>query len=112
MMPALPGHGSVGCYALFPTIPLGTLVANLSGGYIIGAAVALFASSSLAPEWRLLVMTGFCGGLTTYSTFSAELATLVQQGRALWTCAAIGAHLGRSLLITFADMATVAWAKG
>jgi CrcB protein len=98
--------------ALFPTIPLGTLAANLTGGYIIGAAVALFASfSSLAPEWRLLVMTGFCGGLTTFSTFSAELATLVQQGRALWSCAAIVAHLGGSLLMTFAGMATVAWAK-
>ncbi len=98
--------------ALFPTIPLGTLAANLAGGYIIGAAVALFASSSsLAPEWRLLVMTGFCGGLTTFSTFSAELATLVQQGRALWSCAAIVAHPGGSLLMTFAGMATVAWAK-
>jgi len=99
--------------ALFPTIPLGTLAANLVGGYIIGAAVAFFASvSALAPEWRLFVMTGFCGGLTTFSTFSAELATLVQQGRTLWTCTAIMAHLGGSLLMTFAGMATVAWAKG
>jgi CrcB protein len=61
--------------ALFPTSPLGTLAANLVGGYIIGAAVAFFtASSGVAPEWRLLVMTGFCGGLTTFPTFSPAWA--------------------------------------
>ena len=61
--------------ALFPTSPLGTLAANLVGGYIIGAAVAFFTSSSaVAPAWRLLVMTGFCGGLTTFSTFSPAWA--------------------------------------
>jgi fluoride exporter len=98
--------------ALFPTIPLGTLAANLVGGYIIGAAVAFFTScSAVAPEWRLLVMTGFCGGLTSLSTFSAELANLVQEGQALWSCAAIMAHLGGSLLMTFACMGTVAWVK-
>jgi fluoride exporter len=97
---------------LFPTIPLGTLAANLLGGYIIGAAVAFFASSSaVAPEWRLLVMTGFCGGLTTFSTFSAEVATLLQARQALWTCAQVMAHLGGSLLMTFAGMGTVAWAR-
>jgi CrcB protein len=96
---------------LFPTIPLGTLAANLVGAYVIGAAAAFFAFfSALSPEWRLLVMTGFCGGLTTFSTFSAEVTTLLRQGRLLWTCAAIGAHLGGSLLMTFAGMGTVAWA--
>lgn len=94
--------------ALLPSIPLGTLAANLLGGYVIGAAVAIFASSSaIAPEWRLLIMTGFCGGLTTFSTFSVELATLVKQGEALWSCAAIMAHVGGSLLMTFAGMATI-----
>jgi CrcB protein len=98
--------------ALFPTIPLGTLAANLMGGYIIGAAVALFASASaVAPEWRLFVMTGFCGGLTTFSTFSAEVANLLQARQALWTCASIMAHLGGSLLMTFAGMGTVEWAR-
>jgi fluoride exporter len=98
--------------AVFPTIPLGTLAANLLGGYIIGAAVAFFASSSaVAPEWRLLVMTGFCGGLTTFSTFSAEMAALLQARQALWTCAQVVAHLGGSLLMTFAGMGTVAWAR-
>lgn len=59
--------------ALFPTIPPGTVVANMVGGYIIGLAIAFFAASpTLSPEWRLLLITGFCGGLTTFSTFSAE----------------------------------------
>jgi CrcB protein len=98
--------------AVFPTIPMGTLAANLVGGYVIGVAIAFFTSfSAVAPEWRLFVMTGFCGGLTTFSTFSAELATLLQQGRALWTVAAIMAHLGGSVLMTFAGMATIAWAR-
>jgi len=98
--------------AVFPTIPMGTLASNLIGGYVIGVAIAFFTSfSAIAPEWRLFVMTGFCGGLTTFSTFSAELATLLQQGRALWTVAAIMAHVGGSVLMTFAGMATIAWAK-
>ena len=71
--------------ALFPTLPPGTLVANIVGGYIIGLAVAYFASASdIAPEWRLFIITGFCGGLTTFSTFSAEVVSLLQQGRFGW----------------------------
>lgn len=59
--------------ALFPAIPPGTLAANLMGAYVIGAAIAFFAGfPALSPEWRLLIVTGFCGGLTTFSTFSAE----------------------------------------
>jgi CrcB protein len=98
--------------SIFPTIPLGTLSANLIGAYIIGAAMALFASiSTLSPEWRLLVMTGFCGGLTTFSTFSAEVISSLQHGRVTWGAAAIVAHLGGSLLMTFAGIGTVAWAR-
>src|SRR3982074_3165768 len=68
--------------SFFPAIPPGTLAANLIGGYIIGLAVAFFAAfPALAPEWRLLIITGFCGGLTTFSTFSAEGVTLLQEGR-------------------------------
>lgn len=67
---------------LFPSLPPGTLTANLIGGYIIGLAVAYFAQApNIAPEWRLLIVTGFCGGLTTFSTFSAEVVTLLQAGR-------------------------------
>src|SRR5512145_204057 len=85
---------------LFPTIPPGTLAANLVGGYVIGIAIAFFAQSSLAPEWRLLVITGFCGGLTTYSTYSAELVTLLQQGRVMWALGAAATHLVGSVLMT------------
>ena len=67
--------------ALFPTIPLGTLAANLIGGYLIGLAMAVFASlPGLAPEWRLLIITGFLGGLTTFSSFSLDTLLLMQQG--------------------------------
>ncbi|HTW74710.1 MAG TPA: fluoride efflux transporter CrcB [Steroidobacteraceae bacterium] len=98
--------------AIFPTVPLGTLAANLIGGYIIGAAAAFFtAFSALAPEWRLVVVTGFCGGLTTFSTFSAEVSALLQQGRLAWACAAITVHLTGSLLMTFAGIGTVSWVR-
>jgi fluoride exporter len=89
-------------------IPLGTLAANLIGGYIIGVAVAFFAvNSNLAPEWRLLVITGFCGGLTTFSSFSAEVVTMLRQDRIFWACSTIALHLIGSLLMTFAGIATV-----
>jgi len=87
--------------AIYPAIPMGTLAANLLGGYLIGVALAWFAlHPGLAPEWRLLLVTGFLGGLTTFSTFSAEVFTLfarTQYGTAL---AAIGLHLAGSLAMT------------
>lgn len=93
--------------ALLPTLPLGTLAANLIGGYIVGLAVAYFAQApNIAPEWRLLIITGFCGGLTTFSTFSAEVVTMLQEGRLGWAMATIGGHLGGSLLMTLAGLAT------
>jgi fluoride exporter len=98
--------------AHFPSIPPGTLAANLIGGYVVGVAVALFATySAVAPEWRLFVITGFCGGLTTFSTFSAEVVTLMQQGRALLALGAAAAHLMGSVLMTFAGIATVVLCK-
>lgn len=98
--------------ALFPAIPPGTLAANLIGGYLIGIAVAVFTSlPSLAPEWRLLIITGFLGGLTTFSTFSAEVVTLLQQGRLLWAGAAISVHVTGSLAMTILGLATVALIK-
>jgi CrcB protein len=96
----------------FPSIPPGTLAANLIGGYIIGAAIAFFAASTaLAPEWRLFVITGFCGGLTTFSTFSSEIVALLEQGRSLSAYGAAALHLAGSVLMTFAGIGTVAWAK-
>jgi CrcB protein len=94
---------------LFPGRSPGTLAANLIGGYIIGVAVAFFATATaIAPEWRLFVITGFCGGLTTFSTFSSEVTTLLQQGRALNACGAAAVHLVGSVLMTFAGIGTVA----
>jgi fluoride exporter len=96
----------------FPAIPPGTLSANLIGGYIIGAAIAYFATvTAIAPEWRLFVITGFCGGLTTFSTFSAEVVTLLQQGRSTLAIAAAAVHLFGSVLMTLAGIATVAWVR-
>jgi CrcB protein len=95
-----------------PAIPPGTLAANLIGGYIIGVAIAFFAAfPALAPEWRLLIITGFCGGLTTFSTFSAEVVTLLQEGRGLPACGAIAAHLVGSVAMTLAGMGTVTWIR-
>jgi len=94
--------------ALFPAIPLGTLAANLIGGYLIGVALAIFANhSGLGPEWRLFVITGFLGGLTTFSTFSAEVTVLIQEGRILWATGAISAHVIGSLVMTMLGLATV-----
>lgn len=62
-------------------LPLGTLVANIGGGYAVGLAVAFFSSSEINPEWRLAIITGFLGALTTFSTFSAESVQLLQAAR-------------------------------
>jgi len=99
--------------SLFPTIPPGTLSANLIGGYIIGVAVAFFATyTAIAPEWRLFIITGFCGGLTTFSTFSAEIVVLLQAGRNVWAIAAAAVHLCGSVLMTLAGIGTVNWLRG
>lgn len=98
--------------ALFPSVPLGTLAANLLGGYLIGIALAVFAQHpGIAPEWRLLIVTGFLGGLTTFSTFSAEVTTLIQQGRLGWAGTVISLHVVGSLSMTLLGMATVSWFK-
>lgn len=90
---------------LFPTIPPGTVVANLVGGYIIGLAIAFLAASpTLSSEWRLLIITGFCGGLTTFSTFSAETVALIQEGRLLWAFGSISLHVVGSLAMTAAGL--------
>ena len=93
--------------SLLPGMPPGTLVANIAGGYIIGVAVAYFAQTpALPPEWRLFVITGFCGGLTTFSTFSAEVVSLLQEGRMAWAMGSMLTHLSGSLLSTFAGLGT------
>ena len=93
---------------LFATVPLGTLAANLIGGYLVGVAVGYFAQNQgLAPEWRLFTITGFMGGLTTFSTFSAEVVTLLSRGQISWAVAAAGMHLAGSLALTALGIATV-----
>src|SRR5205085_7957633 len=97
----------------FPAIPMGTLAANLVGGYIIGAAIAWFAMApAISPEWRLFIITGSCGGLTTFSTFSAEIVSLLQGGRAEMAIVAAALHLFGSVMFTLAGMATVMWTRG
>jgi len=94
----------------FPAIPPGTLAANVIGGYIVGLAIAFFAARPELPaEWRLLIITGFCGGLTTFSTFSAEVVMLIQQGELAKMAAAITLHLVGSLAATILGIASWSW---
>jgi len=87
---------------LFPTVPLGTLAANLLGSLLMGFAMEFLERHAImSPEVRLLVTTGFLGGLTTFSTFSAEIVTLLTRKEYLWGSIAIGAHLIGSLAMTF-----------
>ncbi|HUQ28224.1 MAG TPA: fluoride efflux transporter CrcB [Usitatibacter sp.] len=96
--------------AVFPAIPPGTLAANIIGGYLVGVAIAFFAARpDLSPEWRLFIITGFCGGLTTFSTFSAEVVMLIQQGDLAKTAAAIGLHVVGSLAATILGIASWSW---
>ena len=92
---------------LLPKFPLGTLASNLVGGYVIGVAVAYFlVRTDLPPHWRLFVVTGFLGGLTTFSTYSAEVTELLMRGDYLPGVALAAAHLAGSLLLTAAGFAT------
>lgn len=91
-----------------PGLPLGTLASNLIGGYLIGVAIAWFANNpSISSEWRLLISTGFLGGLTTFSTFSAEVVTLLQQHKFGWALATMSAHVAGSLIMTALGIGTV-----
>ena len=98
---------SLGLNHLWPALPLGTLAANLIGGYLVGLAIAVFLQwPQWAPEWRLFIVTGFLGGLTTFSTFSAEVVQALQQGRMGWAAATVGSHLLGSLGMTMLGIAT------
>lgn len=96
--------------SLFPAAPPGTLAANLLGGYIVGLAIAYFANTaSLSPEWRLFVITGFCGALTTFSTFSAEVVSLLQQNNWTGAAAVIAVHVIGSIAMTLLGLASWQW---
>lgn len=93
--------------ALVQHVPLGTLLANLGGGYLIGLAVGFFAGHpGTAPEWRLFAITGFLGGLTTFSAFSAEAMLLLQRGDYGWALAHSTLHLVGSVAFCMAGFAT------
>jgi len=84
----------------FPTVPLGTVTANLFGGFLMGILMSAADPLGLAPVTRLLLATGFLGGLTTFSTFSAETTTLLLRQQYAWACVAVAVHVGGSLLLT------------
>jgi CrcB protein len=93
---------------IFPTVPLGTLCANLVGGLLMGLAMELMTRHAvLSPEAQLLVSTGFLGGLTTFSTFSAEIVTLLLRREWLWGTLAIGGHVVGSLTLTIVGILLV-----
>ena len=94
--------------ASFPQLPPGTLAANILGAYLIGVAMAVFlAFPALSPEWRLLTVTGFLGGLTTFSTFSAEVVTALLEGRSVWALSTVATHVIGSVVMTLCGVGTV-----
>lgn len=104
---------SVRLNALHPMLPGGTFAANLLGGYLIGLALAWFAQHpGLSPAWRLFIVTGFLGGLTTFSTLSAEVVVHLQQARWGWAAALIALHVVGSVGMTLLGIGTVAWLRG
>jgi CrcB protein len=93
---------------LFPTLPLGTLAANLIGGLMMGFAMELLTRHAVLPaEVRLLVTTGFLGGLTTFSTFSSEVVTLLTRREYLWGFFAVAAHVIGSVAMTILGIALI-----
>lgn len=94
-------------------VPMGTLVANLAGGWLIGVLVGVFeALPHLDPAWRLALVTGFLGALTTFSTFSAETVQLLQAGRVGQALALAALHLAGSLVLTWVGLGMARWAMG
>jgi fluoride exporter len=94
-------------------LPLGTLAANLIGGYLVGAAVALFqAMPELDPLWRLALITGFLGALTTFSSFSAEVVAMLGQGRYALALGTAAVHLLGSLLLTIVGIRSMGYWLG
>lgn len=88
-------------------LPLGTFISNMVGGYLIGIAIAFFGNNpNISPEWKLFVITGFLGGLTTFSSFSAEVVGFMQRGELSWALGTALLHLVGSLALTFLGILT------
>ncbi len=101
---------ALGLNRLVPGLPMGTLAANLIGAFLVGIAMAVFVQYDTIPlVWRLALTTGFLGGLTTFSTFSAETVLLMQRGEWLATSAIVGSHVIGSLALTLAGYAFTHW---
>ena len=92
---------------VFPTLPLGTLTANLLGGFVIGLMMAGADPFGLSPSTRLFITTGFLGALTTFSTFSAETMSLLLRAQYAWAAATVAVHVSGSLLLTGAGILLV-----
>lgn len=93
---------------IFPPLPLGTLAVNLAGGFLMGMAMACFPLfPATAPQWKLLLVTGFLGSLTTFSAFSGEMASLIMQNRLSLCVTGIGLHTGGAILMVFVGMGFV-----
>jgi CrcB protein len=104
---------SVRLNATFPALPPGTLAANLIGAYLIGIGMAVFlAYPGLSPQWRLLTITGFLGGLTTFSSFSAEVTTALLNEQPGWALATVAAHSIGSFTMTLLGIYTVRRVRG
>lgn len=98
---------SLGTAGIALTLPLGTFISNMVGGYLIGIAVAFFSNNpNLSPEWKLFVITGFLGGLTTFSSFSAEVVGFMQRGEMTWALCTALLNLIGSLALTFLGILT------
>ncbi len=98
---------NVATVGLAATLPLGTFISNMVGGYLIGIAVAFFGNNpSLSPEWKLFIITGFLGGLTTFSSFSAEVVGFMQRGEMTWALGTALLNLIGSLALTFLGILT------
>ena len=103
---------SIALNPIVPMLPLGTLVSNLVGGYLIGLVLGYLEHfQSLSPELRLFITTGFLGGLTTFSTFSAESTALLMRQEYLWAGVVIGGHVIGSILMTLLGVGTIALLK-
>ena len=94
-------------------MPWGTVVANLVGGYLIGLSFGFFSTlPALSPFWRLFIVTGLLGGLTTFSTFSAETVAMLEEGRLAMAALYAGVSLAGSLVLTYLGLVTVQSLRG